>query len=249
MADDDKKPDDEYQYPPEEYYKGGEYIPPDDSEEPLEAGIATRSSFLSRRLLIIFGILFAIGIVYLVLLYANYKRSAELSQPTEAGVANIPATNMPEVQQPVTPPTQVAVPNQIDNSTLQQLVQQNQINQQNMANLQNQIQQLQNQLGSVTNSISTLNNQIQVIANELKAIATDRSLRDRNMGLTTGGTAYYLKALVPGRAWLQSKAGSTTTVTIGDRLPGYGIIQMISPEQGIVTTSSGAIIQHGPRDN
>jgi intracellular multiplication protein IcmG len=109
--------------------------------------------------------------------------------------------------------------------------------------------QLQSQLSTLTNSISTINNQIQVIANEVRGIAAERGLGGRNISLTTTGTAYHLKALVPGRAWVQSAHGALTSVTIGDRLPGYGIIQMINIAQGIVTTSSGAIIQYGQRDS
>lgn len=249
MADDKKAPD-EYEYPPEEYYKGGEYIPPDDSDEGLESAQPTRSSFLSKRILLILGILFAVGIVYLILLYINTKKESDLSQPTEA-TASVPSATD---SQTITPPAQAVAPPQVgpsaaEQAALDRAAQQNQLNQQSMANLQNQIQQLQSQVNDITNSITTINNQMQVIANEIKAIATDRSLRGKGLNLVTSGTFYHLKALVPGRAWLQARDGSTTTVTIGDRLPGYGIIQMINTDQGIVTTSSGAVIQYSPKDS
>ena len=52
---------------------------------------------------------------------------------------------------------------------------------------------------------------------------------------------YYIQALIPGRAWLY--AGEyTTTVRIGDSLPGYGTVTGIDTDQSIVTTSSGDII-------
>jgi len=250
MADDKKSPD-EYEYPPEEYYKGGEYIPPEEPE-PLETEPA-KSTFLSRRLLAFVGILLAIGLVYVILMFKNTRRSStELTQATpsvETGAAAIPSTaSAPEQVQNV-PPTQgatTAISPPIDTSAL---AQQNQANQQAMANLQSQIQQLQTQVSDVTNSLATINNQIQVLANELKAITIERSLKGRPLSLMVSGKAYVLKALVPGRAWLQAADGSSTSVTIGDRLQGYGIVQSINTTQGIVTTSSGAIIQYGPRDS
>lgn len=247
MADDKKNPE-EYEYPSEEYYKGGEYIPPDDSADNLEP-TATRGSFLPKRVLLLLGLLVATGLVYLFVSFTNSRRAAQLAAPVPAvdtASATIPSTPTTPVQ--VAPPVVPQAPAPSD-AALQQMAQQNQLNQQSVASMQNQIQQLQSQVNDMTNSISTLNSQLQVIVNELRAISIDRSLRGRNAILTTTGTAYHLKALVPGRAWLQSKEGHSTTVTIGDRLPGYGIIQMINVPQGIVTTSSGAIIQYGPKDS
>ncbi|MBA2654554.1 MAG: hypothetical protein H0U71_05760 [Gammaproteobacteria bacterium] len=245
MADDKKNPD-EYEYPSDEYYKGGEYIPPaDESTDPLDPGSRPRS-FLSRRMLVLLGLFLAIGLVYLVLMFTNARKNADLAQPTpttDVAVANIPPTGVPQ------PVQQVPAPAPADNSALLNGAQQNQITQQNMATLQTQLQQLQAQVGEVTTSIAALNNRIQVVANEIKAIAVDRGMAGRGYPVGSPGTIYQLKALVPGRAWLQSGDGSTTTVSIGDRLPGYGIIQMINVDQGIVTTSSGALIQYGKRDS
>jgi hypothetical protein len=87
-----------------------------------------------------------------------------------------------------------------------------------------------------------------VIVNEIRAISIDRATRGQNLNLPTG-KVYHLKALIPGRAWLQTREGATATVTLGDRLPGYGIIQTINTDSGIVTTSSGNVIVYGPKDS
>jgi intracellular multiplication protein IcmG len=55
---------------------------------------------------------------------------------------------------------------------------------------------------------------------------------------------YYVKAIVPGRAWLVAPNGLTVTVAEGDRLPGYGKIVSISAVHSTVTTSSGTIIRY-----
>lgn len=245
---DDKKSQDEYQYPPEEYYKGGEYLP-DDNLEPLEPEEGPRArSPLPKRLLWLLGFILAIAIVYLILTFRNTtQQSADLTQATPAA-AQVPST-ISTVQQAATPlPQTIPVDNPTTDAAMQRLTMQNQSNQQSIANMQSQIQQLQSQLNDLTNSISTLGNQIQVLSNEIKAIGIDRAVSGRSVSLSSG-TVYHLRALVPGRAWLESPNGKATTVTIGDRLPGYGIIQMININQGIVTTSSGAIIEYGPRDS
>lgn len=70
-----------------------------------------------------------------------------------------------------------------------------------------------------------------------------------SMRPASGGAQYYVKAMIQGRAWLVTGDGtSTVTVSSGDYLPGYGLVEDISPSQGIVTTSSGGIIQFNPAD-
>lgn len=250
MADDKKGPD-EYQYPPEEYYKGGEYLP-DDNLEPLEPGESPKAarSGGAKRILWLIGFVLAIVIVYLILSYLNTQRAADLSQPTPTeATASIPPTTQNNLQQ-VTPPSQpVTVENPTTDAEIQRLTMQNQANQQTIAGMQNQITQLQSQISDLTNSLSTLGNQIQVIANEIRAIGIDRSISGRSMAVTNG-IVYHVKALVPGRAWIEAPNGKNArTVTIGDRLPGYGIVQTINPTQGIVTTSSGAVIEYGSNDS
>jgi intracellular multiplication protein IcmG len=58
-------------------------------------------------------------------------------------------------------------------------------------------------------------------------------------------TSYFVEAVVPGRAWLQTSNGRTVTVTIGERLNGYGLVTLIDPYTGNVKTSSGAMIRYG----
>lgn len=247
MADDKKIPDD-YEYPPEEYYKGEDDYSTSEAES-LDID-RTKKSFLSRRILFAVGFFLALGIVYLILSYRIAQRSAELSQPTPQPVISsvVPPTQPVNVQQP--PSTSVntfaAVPS--SNTDMQRLMMQNQSNQQTIATLQNQIIQVQSQVNDLSSTISTLGNQIQSIVNEIRAISLDRATEGRNLSLPMG-VVYHLKALVPGRAWIQGKDGVTKTVTLGDRLPGYGIIQAIDTDQGLVTTSSGVAITYGPKDS
>jgi intracellular multiplication protein IcmG len=60
---------------------------------------------------------------------------------------------------------------------------------------------------------------------------------------------YNIQAVIPGRAWLIATNGATLTVSQGTAIPGYGIVKLIDPVQGKVTTSSGQIIRFSQEDS
>ena len=60
---------------------------------------------------------------------------------------------------------------------------------------------------------------------------------------------YYLQAVIPGRAWLVAKDGSTLTVREGTMISGYGLVRLIDPNQGRVVTSSGQVIKFSQDDS
>ena len=60
---------------------------------------------------------------------------------------------------------------------------------------------------------------------------------------------FYLQAVIPGRAWLIATNGATLTVREGTPVAGYGIVKLIDPNQGRVTTSSGQVIQFSQEDS
>lgn len=60
---------------------------------------------------------------------------------------------------------------------------------------------------------------------------------------------YFVKAVIPGRAWLIGENGSTLTVRKGSIIPGYGVVTMVDVSQGRVLTNSGKIITFGQNDS
>ena len=56
---------------------------------------------------------------------------------------------------------------------------------------------------------------------------------------------YFVKAVIPGRAWLYAADGTSITVTVGDSVPGYGKVIGIDPFSGVVSTSSGIKVHYG----
>ena len=60
---------------------------------------------------------------------------------------------------------------------------------------------------------------------------------------------YYLQAVIPGRAWLIATNGATLTVREGTVIAGYGMVKLIDPNQGRVSTSSGQVIRFSQEDS
>ncbi|TAL63648.1 MAG: hypothetical protein EPN79_15960 [Burkholderiaceae bacterium] len=55
------------------------------------------------------------------------------------------------------------------------------------------------------------------------------------------GEAPTLKAVVTGRAWFQTTAGTTITASVGDNVPGYGTVEAIDADAGVVRFTNGAV--------
>jgi len=59
--------------------------------------------------------------------------------------------------------------------------------------------------------------------------------------------SYQLEAAIPGRAWIMRSDGTNLTVSLGDKIPGYGSVVGIDPNDGVVQMSSGANIKYRAR--
>ncbi len=106
-----------------------------------------------------------------------------------------------------------------------------------MAQIQSTNQQLEKALTAVTDQVKSLTVKLnQTIA---------RFSSPKFMGPKL---VYHLRAVLPDRAWIVSNQGQTLTVTIGDHVDQYGVVQSINPMQGIITTSSGRKIYYGSND-
>ena len=115
-------------------------------------------------------------------------------------------------------------------------------------------------LASVNRTLVQLDNRLNVInedlnktraelANQKKQVAKQMLVRKararrRSRRRLAKLPSYHLEAAIPGRAWLKAQNGSTLTVVVGDRLPGYGYIKQILPQQGVLTTSSGRVVRY-----
>jgi intracellular multiplication protein IcmG len=61
--------------------------------------------------------------------------------------------------------------------------------------------------------------------------------------------SYVIRAILPGRAWIEGAGGGAFSVMEGDRVPGSGTVSKIDPENGEVTMDTGDVIKYGSDDH
>ncbi len=60
---------------------------------------------------------------------------------------------------------------------------------------------------------------------------------------STAQPGLQLKAVLEGRAWLQTKGGESITVSPGETVPGLGVAKIIDAEQGQIIFSNGLVLR------
>jgi hypothetical protein len=125
--------------------------------------------------------------------------------------------------------------------------------------LQSTLNSLTTQLSDIQSSLSNLNNQLTQMGDEVQILqarqavlllkkATPPPVKEKVIKKEAPKPIYYVRAIIPGRVWLTTPSGTTLTLGLGDSLTGYGSIESINPEQGLITLSSGATIGYSPDD-
>ena len=150
----------------------------------------------------------------------------------------------------------------ISNQQLAALQSQSQQSQAQVSALQTQMNDLANSVSTVQASLTAINAQLQTITNTLQAQQAEIAAlkprpRPRPKRLVKVhpvvivkappaplGPVYYVRAMIPGRAWLAEPNGNTITVSLGDKLYSYGIITKMDPGRGAVFTSSGIVFRY-----
>lgn len=124
-------------------------------------------------------------------------------------------------------------------------------NQASIDKLSAQTSELQNTLSNLDARLNSLNTAVQdlVAQQQIAAKKIAKQKLSTKSQYVAPKPIYYVRALVPGRAWLETQHGKTVTVSLGDNLPGYGVVTLIDTNQGTLTTSSGAIIGYSPEDS
>jgi hypothetical protein len=136
--------------------------------------------------------------------------------------------------------------------------------QQQIGGLTNAISGIQDNIAQLTQQINTLSEQIKkprsmstptpvAIVHKPKVVKRAKPKTSVYVPSAINGrqptiTAYFVKAMIQGRAWLISPDGATFTIGSGDNLPGYGQVLSINPDRGVVMTSSGRVINYMPQD-
>ncbi len=124
--------------------------------------------------------------------------------------------------------------------------------------IQSALQALDSQLSGMQTTLANLGSQLTQVNDEIQSLHAAQETLIQNQVKPVKKVAekkkeapkaiYYVRAIIPGRVWLTTQEGSTLTLGTGDKLPGYGLVDSINPEQGTVTLNSGAVIGYSPDD-
>lgn len=119
--------------------------------------------------------------------------------------------------------------------------------------LSSEYQDLSEKVNKLTMQIEKLASAVEDQSQSIMSLSIRREYRPRTMPRPQVARQqfikYFVKAVIPGRAWLIAENGSTLTVRIGSVIPGYGIVTMVDVSQGRVLTNSGKVITFGQNDS
>ncbi len=252
MSDDRKKmPDDEFHFSDENHspagYQNKPYAPPEESTGKLPLW----KKIFTRRVLIILGLIVAVMIIYFftkppIESDNGASRSSDNISSNPASIATQNVEDASAFERQIMQ-TEVLLKQQTD-----ELGQKNSEEDDKIAQLQRSLLSINRNLADIQQNLSTLTSTVQNLQQQVSASQNQRPINTkpsvaRKKPVNT--VSYTLKAIVPGRAWILGSNGRTFTVRVGDPLSGYGIINAIDSNQGIVGTSSGKLIQYGPNDS
>lgn len=205
-----------------------------------------------RNVLIVFGALVVLFIVYRII--ASFFGGTT----TEVKPAIPPVSQM--APQPVQPIRTIV------KETDTELKQKVDTIEQNDRYIQSDLTSLKNQVNTVGSDVANLNTQISKLSQsvtELTELVNKQSMVISDLVVRTKKKPvkrkvvrvpvrvinYDVQAVIPGRAWLIASNGSTLTVRVGTKVPGYGVVKLIDSIQGRVITSSGRIIRFSQKDS
>lgn len=268
MVDEKKSPqDEEYQYPEEEYTAsdksvGEDVFKDDDADEsaararrhnPLAATLDTISTMLKsknkRVILIVVIIVVVIGIAKLVSLFRDESQS-QLVQSTPTQTVKTPAPQPVVVVQPPAPVVSQPNNNDLDATQNEALQNQNSEMHSQVETMQGQLNKIEDAVAQSTDStgqlqasVNALTQQVQVLTKQLQEMMARQQKAPKQKE-----AVFYLRAVVPDRAWVMTPSGETVSVSVGDSLDSYGRILSIDPVYGVIRTSSGRKITYGAND-
>lgn len=254
--------EEEYQLPEEEYIapEVGEHHLDDSLEneapEPEKSSVSAFSRAFSHlpqtrnmRILLVVGV---VVVLFVIFHFLHTGRVKGLPTPAPQ-IAQVTTTEPPPpVAQTQTQPQ--PIPQQSDNalSSLGALQASTSENTEKLNNMQSQISDMQTALAQsqasnqqLQQALTTLTDQVNTVTSRLNNLL---AALDSGKGSLSSRIVYHIRAILPDRAWIMSNTGETLTVTIGDRIQQYGIVQSIDPQQGIIGTSSGRKIYYGRND-
>ena len=221
------------------------------------AGASSHNSVKRNGLIVIVLLISAIVIYKFVGVFSADKKVAV----TTSVPAEVPVVQPPVQPQPVMPVAVAPLPT-VDTKVTQELSALESAQQSmraDVSTVSDQLGTLGNNVNAMVAKMSELNSVIASLSakvdeqsHELEQVAIRREEAKRvHHGVIKGPSypKYHIQAVIPGRAWLIATNGATLTVREGTIIAGYGMVRLIDPNQGRVSTSSGQVIRFSQDDS
>lgn len=247
----DKGPEEEYQYPEEEYVQTKPEPQMNDSTstytQRAKAGAGLMGKVQSLASNRIFVIVLVVVILFIVIriLTTRHKIEQKTAPHTETTAVAEPSTQTQEVA-PVY--SELSPSDQGELSDVRKMASNNQAA---IQGVEQQLNTLQNSVVGLSQDQTQLNEAVAQLATEFKQLAVEVKQPKRVVKRSTPvakPVVYYLRAVVPGRAWIYGSNGRSASITLGDQVKQYGKVLAINAEEGIVLTSSGKVIEFSSTD-
>ena len=207
------------------------------------------------------------GVIVLVMLYILYSMYTALTPvenqtitPVETTQTTIdvpkPVEQAPIMQQPtVSTPAPVEKEVVVDEKPSDKQVTNELAKQQQAINsISEDTEFLEKAQAEINTKIDKLSRQVDMVITHLdnmmeeakdKQVKEERALQQKKEQIQANKAPpiiYYIRAVVEGRAWLETADGKEATVSVGQNIKDYGTVVGIYVNQGIVTTTSGRVI-------
>lgn len=217
---------------------------------------------IQRNALITIGIVLFIMVLYKLVGYVFFS-DTKIAVNTKPAITPIETSSPQPAMVAITPAPVQTTEVHVDNSALTQKVSAIETAQDSV---RSEVSSMNQQVGIVNDNVNNLNNQIKNLNQTITNLSTQMANQSQEINLLmerskpkkivrpipkppTEHISYYIKAVIPGRAWIIGTNGSTLTVREGTRIAGYGIVRLIDSLQGRVITSSGQVIKFSQEDS
>lgn len=111
--------------------------------------------------------------------------------------------------------------------------------------IQNQLAAVQGSLNDAANNSQNVQDSVAELAQAVKKLVMDaraaKKAKVKPMPKIKPVT-YYIRAVVPGRAWIYGTNKRSASIAVGDTVKQYGKVLAINSQEGMIVTSSGKVI-------
>jgi intracellular multiplication protein IcmG len=255
----DKGSEDEYQYPEDEYVQAQAEPQVDYSAESTQVrgpGVSSGGlmgkiqSLASNRIFII--VLIVVILFIVIRIVTTHHKSSTKTASTPAATATTTAATPPVTQTVSAPTPSISEPSPQTENELTQLKQMAAANQSSIQSIEQQLSQVQTAINSLGEDRGSINEAVSQLAIEFKQLAASvkkkKTKKPSKKKTAVKPVVYYLRAVVPGRAWIYGTNGRSASIALGDSVKQYGKVLAINAPKGEVLTSSGKIIEFSSTD-